>query len=66
MKEDLPGTELKEEVDGLGVGLGVLADVGLKNVGTEGGHGGDGDFAATVLLEWSEEEGGTEGGSVGG
>ena len=49
MEDDLAGAELKEEVDGLGVGLGVLADVGLEDVGPEGGHGGDGDFAATVL-----------------
>lgn len=49
MEEDFPGAELEEEVDGFGVGLGVLADVGLEDVGPEGGHGGDGDFAATVL-----------------
>jgi hypothetical protein len=49
MKEDLAGAELEEEVDRLGVGLRVLADVGLQDVGTQGGHCGDGDFAAAVL-----------------
>lgn len=36
MEEDFTWAELKEEVDGLGVGLGVLADVGLQDVRAQG------------------------------
>ena len=64
MKEDLAGAELEEEVDRLGVGLRVLADVGLQDVGTQGGHGGDGDFAAAVLCVcWVRRREGRDGGN---
>lgn len=49
MEEDFPGAKFEEEVDGFGIGLGVLADVGLEDMGPKGGHGRYGNFAATIL-----------------